>query len=41
MEIYYDNFDVIFFSKNNKNGSHKKYIDIKFLVVRDHIRSVK
>ena len=40
MEIYCDNSAVVFFSKNNKKGSHNKYIDIKFLVVKDHIRSM-
>ena len=36
-----DNSAVGFFSKNNKSESQSKHIDIKFLIVRDHIKKNK
>ncbi|XP_041011270.1 secreted RxLR effector protein 161-like [Juglans microcarpa x Juglans regia] len=33
-----DNSAVVFFSKNNKSSSGSKYIDIKYLVVRDRVK---
>lgn len=37
LKIHCDNSTAVFFSKNNKSGSRNKHIDIKYLVVRDHI----
>ncbi|XP_048447428.1 secreted RxLR effector protein 161-like [Pyrus x bretschneideri] len=39
LKIYSDNMAIVYFAKNNKNGSHKKHIDIKYLVVRRHVRN--
>lgn len=39
--IYCDNSAAVFFSKNNKSESQTKHIDIKFLIVRDHIKKNK
>jgi hypothetical protein len=36
--IYCDNSAAVFFSKNNKSSSGSKYIDIKYLVVRDRVK---
>jgi hypothetical protein len=33
-----DNDDAVFFSKNNKLSCASKWIDIKYLVVRDKIK---
>ena len=38
IKIYCDNSATTFFSKNNKSGSRTKHIDIKYLVVREHIK---
>ncbi|XP_071902633.1 secreted RxLR effector protein 161-like [Coffea arabica] len=32
------NSAAVFFTKNNKSGSRNKHIDIKFLMVRDHVK---
>ncbi|KAL0410471.1 UNVERIFIED_CONTAM: Retrovirus-related Pol polyprotein from transposon TNT 1-94 [Sesamum latifolium] len=37
IQIFCDNSTAVFFSKNNKSGSHNKHIDIKFLVVREKV----
>jgi hypothetical protein len=33
-----DNEAVVFFSKNNKSSGASKWIDIKYLVVRDKVK---
>ena len=33
LKIFCDNLVAVFFSKNNKNGSRSKHIDIKFLLL--------
>jgi hypothetical protein len=38
IKIFCDNSAAVFFSKNNKSGSRSKYIDIKYLSVRDNIK---
>jgi hypothetical protein len=38
IKIFYDNRVAIFFYKNNKSGSRSKYIDIKYLRVRENIK---
>jgi predicted metal-dependent TIM-barrel fold hydrolase len=37
--LLYDNEAAIFFSKNNKSSSASKWIDIKYLVVRDKVKN--
>nr|CAN61348.1 hypothetical protein VITISV_007257 [Vitis vinifera] len=41
LRIYCDNFVVVFLAKNNKNGSHSKHIDIKYLAITEHVKSNK
>ena len=41
LRIYCDNFAILFLAKNNKNGSHSKHIDIKYLAIREHVQSNK
>ena len=31
----------MFLAKNNKSGSRSKHIDIKYLVIREHVKSNK
>ena len=31
----------MFLAKNNKSGSHSKHIDIKYLAIREHVKSNK
>jgi hypothetical protein len=38
IKIFCDNCAAIFFSKNNKNGSRSKHIDIKYLCVGENIK---
>ena len=38
IKIYCDNSATVFFSKNDKSESHSKHIDIKYLVIKDHIK---
>ena len=38
LKIFCDNSTVVYFSKNNKSSSQSKNIDIKYLMVRDHIK---
>ena len=38
LRIFCDNSAAVFFSKNNKSGSRSKHIDIKYLMVRDHVK---
>ena len=39
LKFYCDNAAAIFFAKNDKSGSRSKHIEIKHLVVRDHIKN--
>ena len=41
LKIYCDNMATVCFAKNNKSGSHNKHIDIKYFVVRRHVRNGK
>jgi hypothetical protein len=38
LTLLYDNEVVVFFSKNNKSSGAYKWIDIKYLVVRDKVK---
>jgi hypothetical protein len=38
LTLLYDNETAIFFSKNNKSSGASKWIDIKYLVVRDKVK---
>jgi hypothetical protein len=38
LTLLYDNEAVIFFSKNNKSSGASKWIDIKYLVVKDKVK---
>jgi len=38
LRIFYDNSIVVFMAKNNKSGSRSKYIDIKYLAIREKIK---
>ncbi|XP_070025695.1 secreted RxLR effector protein 161-like [Nicotiana sylvestris] len=38
LRIFCDNLAAILFSKNNKSGSRIKYINIKYLMVRDYVK---
>lgn len=41
MKIYCKSSATVFLTRNNKNGSQNKHIDIKYLIVRDHIKKKK
>ena len=41
LRIFCDNSAAIFFAKNNKSGSRSKHIDIKYLVIREHVKDNK
>ena len=41
LRIYCDNSVVVFLVKNNKSGSRSKHIDIKYLAIREHVKSNK
>lgn len=41
LRIYYDNSIEAFKAKNNKSRSQNKYIDIKYLVIREHVKEKK
>lgn len=32
---------TVFFAKNHKRGSRSKHLDIKYLAIKDHIKSLK
>ena len=36
---YSDNSTTVFLAKNNKSGSRSKHIDIKYLVMREHVKA--
>ena len=40
-KIYCDNSAAVFLAKNNKSGSRSKHIDIKYLAIREHVKSQK
>ncbi|XP_057755682.1 secreted RxLR effector protein 161-like [Arachis stenosperma] len=39
LRIYCDNSAAIFMAKNNKSSSRSKHIDIKYLAIKDQVRS--
>ena len=41
LRIYCDNSAAVFLAKNNKSGSRSKHIDIKYLSIREHVKSNK
>ena len=41
LKLYCDNFVAVFMTKNNKNGSRSKHIDIKYLAIREHVKEKK
>ena len=41
IKLHCDNVAAVFFSKNNKSGSHSKHIDIKYLVIQENVRENK
>ena len=38
LRIFCVNSATVFFAKNNKSGSRSKYIDIKYLARREHVK---
>ena len=41
LKLYCDNSAAVFMAKNNKSGSRSKYIDIKYLAIREHVEEKK
>ena len=41
LRIFYNNSTAVFLTKNNKNGSQNKHIDIKYLAIREHVKEKK
>ena len=41
LRIFYDNSAAVFLAKNNKKGSRSKHIDIKYLVIGEHVKEKK
>ena len=41
LRIFCDNSAIVFLAKNKKRGSRSKYIDIKYLAIREHIKEKK
>ena len=41
LRIFCDNSVVVFMAKNNKSDSRSKYIDIKYLAIRERIKDKK
>lgn len=39
LKLFYDNKLVVLYSNNNKNSTKSKDIDIKFLVVKERVKS--
>ena len=37
LKLFCDNFAVVFFSRNTRNTSHFKHIDVKFLFVKEQV----
>ena len=40
-KLYCDNSVAVFMAKNNKSGSRRKHIDIKYLAIREHVKEEK
>ena len=41
LRMFYNNPTVVFMAKNNKSGSRSKYIDIKYLAIRERVKEKK
>ena len=41
LKLYCDNSAAVFMAKSNKSGSRSKYIDIKYLAIREHVKEEK
>ncbi|KAG9451218.1 hypothetical protein H6P81_011183 [Aristolochia fimbriata] len=41
LKVYCDNLAAMFMAKNNKSGSRSKYIDIKYLAIRERVKDQK
>ncbi|RDY04240.1 hypothetical protein CR513_12071, partial [Mucuna pruriens] len=39
LKIYCDNNSTVFYSNNNRNSIKSKFIDIKFLVVKERVQN--
>lgn len=39
LKIYCHNLVVVFLAKNNRSGSRNKHIDIKYLAIKNHVKS--
>ena len=41
LKILCDNSATVFLANNNKSGSQSKHINIKYLVIREHVKEKK
>ena len=41
MRLYYANSATVFFAKNDKSGSRRKHIDIKYLAIKESVKENK
>ena len=41
LRVFYENSTTVFFTKNNKSGSQSKHVNIKYLVIREHVKEKK
>ena len=41
LSIYCDNLAAVFMAKNNKSGSRRKHINIKYLAIRECVKEKK
>ena len=41
LRSYCENSVVVFMAKNNKSGSRRNHIDIKYLGIREHVKEKK
>jgi hypothetical protein len=41
LRMFYSNSTAVFMAKNNKNESRSKYIDIKYLAIRERLKKKK
>ena len=39
LKIYFDNNSVVLYSNNNRSATKSKFIDIKFLVVKERVQN--
>ena len=39
LKLYYDNKSFVLYSNNNRSSTKSKYIDIKFLVVKERVKN--